>query len=71
MDVCYVDTESHVGSQLFVTFRDNCRRKLWASILKTRTKCCRFSRSSKREPRERHRPKMNAVQVYNGGEYQG
>ena len=36
MDVCYVDTKSHAGSQYFVTFIDDCSWKLWASILKTK-----------------------------------
>ena len=36
LDVCYVDTKSHASSQYFVTFIDDCSRKLWASVLKTK-----------------------------------
>ena len=41
-DVCYVDTKSHVGSQYFVTFIDDCSQKLWASVLKTKDQVLSF-----------------------------
>ena len=41
-DVCYVDTKSHAGSQYFVTFIDDCSRKLWTSVLKTKDRVLSF-----------------------------
>ena len=41
-DICQVDTKSHAGSQYFVTFIDDCSRKLWTSVLKTKDRVLSF-----------------------------
>ena len=71
MDVCYMDTKSHVGSQYFVTFIDDYSRKLWAFVLKTKGQVLSvFKEFQARVKRETSR-KLKAVRANNGREYCG
>ena len=68
IDVCQVDTKSHAGSQYFVTFINDHRRKLWVCTLRTKDQVlAAFKEFHAREEREIGR-KLNAVRADNGGE---
>ena len=69
MDVCYVDTKSHVGSQYFVTFIEDCSRKLWASALKMKDQVLSVFKEFQERAKRETSCKLKAIQTDNGGEY--
>ena len=70
-DICYVDTESHGSSQYFVTFIDDCGRKLWASVLKMKDRVLSIFKEVQVRTERETSQKLKAVRADNGREYHG
>ena len=70
-DICHVDTNSHAGSQYFVTFIDDYSQKLWASILKTKDQVLFVFKEFQARAEREYVQKLKVVRTDNGGEYGG
>ena len=70
-DVCTMQTKSLGGALYFVTFIDDCSRKLWAFGLKTKDQVLEvFKELHTKVERETGR-QLKSVRADNGGEYRG
>ena len=64
-------TKTLGGAHYFVTFIDDCSRKLWVYVLKTKDQVlCVFKQFQASVERETGK-KVKCIRTYNGGEYCG
>ena len=70
-DVCMIHSRTIEDALYFVTFMDDCYRKVWAFVLKSKDHVFDIFKFFHAYVERGTRRKLKCVRVYNNGEYRG